>query len=114
MRAWMEQHLPELRQKYLSGQRLLYQSLGLGVVVGLAAHIGGYVLMASAPRGLLGLVADLLKSLGLSLWTGVVVVLFVQVIPDAKRRQISRFLDGFDALPPEKIPQGEQAEPKQG
>jgi len=98
MTAWMQEHLPELRQRYLSGQRLLYQSLAVGFGVGLAAHIGGYVLLSSAPSGALGLVGDLLKSLGLSLWTGVVVVLFVQVIPEAKRRQITHALDEYEAV----------------
>jgi len=99
--AWMEGHLPELRQSVF-GQRLLYQSLVLGLVVGLAAHVGGYVLLSPQPSGLLGLLADLLHALGWSLWTGVVVALFVQVIPEAKRRQIRRVLDEYEALQREK------------
>jgi hypothetical protein len=96
--AWMEKHLPELKQKYVRGQRLLYQFLVLGFVVGLAAHIGGYVLLSSAPSGLLGLFADLAHALGWSLWTGVVVALFVQVIPEVKRRQIQKAVDEHEAL----------------
>src|SRR5215468_1794905 len=84
--AWMEEHLPELRQSAY-GQRILYQSLAASFVVGLAAHVGGYLLLLSAPREPLGLLADLLHALGWSLWTGVVVAFFVQVIPDVKRRQ---------------------------
>ncbi len=99
--AWMDEHLPELRQS-ASSQRLLYQSLVLGFVVGLAAHVGGYFLLSSAPGGLLGLLADLLHALGWSLWTGVVVAVFVQVIPDVKRRQIERALDEYEALRREK------------
>jgi hypothetical protein len=95
--AWMEEHVTELRQS-VSGHRILYQSLMLGFVVGLAAHIGGYVLLASVPSGLLGLLADLLHALGWSLWTGVVVAVFVEVIPEAKRRQIRRALDAYEAL----------------
>lgn len=94
---WMEQHLPELRQS-VSGPRLLYQSLVFGFVVGLAAHIGGYVLLLSSPREPLGLFADLLHALGWSLWTGVVVAVFVEVIPDAKRRQIKRAVDAYEAM----------------
>ena len=94
---WMEEHLSELKQT-VSGPRLLYQSLVLGFVVGLAAHIGGYVLLSSAPDEPLGLLADLLHALGLSLWTGVIVAVFVEVIPDAKRRQIKRALDTYEAL----------------
>ena len=62
--AWMEEHLTELRQS-VSGQRILYQSLVISFVVGLAAHVGGYALLSSAPSGLLGLLADLLRALGI-------------------------------------------------
>ena len=95
--AWMEEHLTELRQS-VSGQRILYWSLVISFVVGLAAHVGGYALLLSAPKEPLGLLADLLHALGWSLWTGVVVVMFVQVIPEAKRRQIKRALDAYEVL----------------
>ncbi len=99
--AWMEEHLPELRQ-YVSGQRLLYQSLVIGFVVGLAAHVGGYVLLSSLPKEPLGLLADLLHALGWSLWTGVVVAVFIQVIPEVKRRQIKQTLEAYERLQREK------------
>src|SRR5262245_11986738 len=102
---WMEEHITELRQS-VSGQRILYESLAISFVVGLAAHIGGYVLLASLPREPLGLLADLLHALGWSLWTGVVVAVFVQVIPEAKRRQIRRALDEYEALQREKAQAG--------
>ena len=95
--AWMGEHVAELRQS-VSGQRILYWSLVISFVVGLAAHVGGYALLSSAPSGLLGLLADLLHALGWSLWTGVVVAVFVQVIPEAKRSQIRRALDAYEAL----------------
>jgi hypothetical protein len=95
--AWMEEHAMELRQS-VSGQRILYSSLVIGFSVGLAAHVGGYALLSSVPSGILGLLADLLHALGWSLWTGVVVAVFVQVIPEAKRRQIKQALDAYDAL----------------
>jgi hypothetical protein len=94
---WMEEHLPELRRS-VSGQHFLYWSLGISFVVGLAAHVGGYALLSSLPSGLLGLLADLLHALGWSLWTGVVVVVFVQVIPEAKRRQIRQAINAYEAL----------------
>src|SRR5215510_5011824 len=102
---WMEEHVTELRQS-VSGQRILYQSLVISFVVGLAAHIGGYVLLASLPREPLGLLADLLHALGWSLWTGVVVAVFVQVIPEAKRRQIRQALDAYESLQRDKIQAG--------
>ena len=94
---WMEEHLSELKQS-VSGPRLLYQSLVVGFVVGLAAHIGGYVLASSVPSEPLGLLADLLLALGWSLWTGVVVAVFVEVIPEVKRRQIKQAVDAYEAM----------------
>ena len=94
--AWMDEHLPELRRS-VYGQRLQYQSLAVGFVVGLAAQIGGYLLRSSVTAEPLLLVADLLYALGWSLWTGVVVVLFVQIIPEVKRRQFKQMLDAYEA-----------------
>src|ERR687898_391697 len=94
--AWMGEHLPEFRQQ-ASGQRPLYWILGIGFVVGLATHVGGYLLRSSATTEPLELVADLFYSLGFALWTGVVVAVFVQVWPEAKRRQLERWLDAYEA-----------------
>jgi hypothetical protein len=103
--AWMEAHLPEFRQQ-ASGQRPLYWILGIGFVVGLAAHVGGFLLRSSATTEPLELVADLLYSLGFALWTGVVVALFVQIWPEAKRRQLERWLDAYEAAQREKARAG--------
>jgi hypothetical protein len=89
-------YLPELRRS-VAGQRILYTSL----VAGLAAQIGGYVLRSSATTQPAALVADLLYALGWALWTGVVVVVFVQVRPEARRRQIIRGLDAYEAALPD-------------
>jgi hypothetical protein len=103
--AWMEAHRSEFRQQ-ASGQRPLYWILGIGVVVGLAAHVGGFLLRSSVTTEPLELVADLLYSLGFALWTGVVVVVFVQIWPEAKRRQLKRWLDAYDAALGEKARAG--------
>lgn len=66
-------------------------------MVGLSAHVGGYLLRPSPPTEPLSLVADLPYALGYALWTGVVVAVFVQVVPEAKRRQIKRALDAYEA-----------------
>jgi hypothetical protein len=84
-------------RRSVAGQRILYTSLAIGFVVGLAAHVGGYLLRSSATTEPLGLLADLLYALGWALWTGVVVVVFVQIFPEAKRRQIMRGLDAYEA-----------------
>jgi protein-S-isoprenylcysteine O-methyltransferase Ste14 len=94
--ALIREHLTELRQS-VSGQRLVLQSLGIGFVLGLAAHVGGYALRWSVTTEPLMLVADLLYALGWALWTGVIVTMFAQVIPKAKQRQIKRALDAYEA-----------------
>ena len=94
--GWIREHLTQL-QRSVSDQQLLYQSLGIGFVVGLVAHIGGYMLRSSAATGFLGLMADLLYAFGWALWTGVVVAVFVQIWPEVKRRQIKQALDAYAA-----------------
>jgi hypothetical protein len=94
--TWVGENLTEVRRS-VAGQRTLYWSLGIAFVVGLAAHVSGYVLRSSTTAEPLGLVADLLYALGWSLWTGTVVVVFVQVLPEAKRRQLKRALDAYEA-----------------
>ena len=98
-------YLPELRRS-VAGQRILYTSLAIGFVVGLAAHVGGYLLRSSATTEPLGLLADLLYALGWALWTGVVVVVFVQVIPEVKRRQFKQMLDAHEAVQREQVRAG--------
>ena len=103
--AWIGEHLTELRRS-VSEQRILYTSLGIGFVVGLAAHAGGYLLKSSAPTELIGLLADLLYALGWALWTSVVVVVFAQIVPEAKRGQIKRALDIYEAAQRDKAQAG--------
>jgi hypothetical protein len=94
--AWVGANLPQVRRS-VYGQHLLYWSLGIAFVVGLAAHVGGYLLRSEVTPELIGLVADLLYALGFALWTGVVVVVFVQIIPEVKRRQFKQMLDAYEA-----------------
>jgi hypothetical protein len=97
--------MTQLRES-VSGQRVALQSLGIGFVLGLAVYVGGYALKASATTEPLKLVADLLYALGWALWTGVVVALFVEIIPRAKQRQIKRALDAYEAALHEKARSG--------
>jgi hypothetical protein len=89
-------HLGELRRS-VAERRVLYWSLALGFVLGLGAYIAGYLLKSSVTTEPLRLISDLLYALGLALWTGVVVVVFSQVIPEAKERQITKVLDAYEA-----------------
>jgi hypothetical protein len=95
MLAWVGENLTLVRRS-ASGQRVLYWVFGIGVVVGLAAHVGGFLLKTSVTTPLL-LVADLLYALGLALWTGVVVAMFVQIWPEVKKRQYKQALDAYEA-----------------
>ena len=107
--AWMEEHLPKFRRS-ASGQRPLYWILGIGFVVGLAAHVGGYLLLSSVTTEPFLVLADLLYALGWALWTSVIVVFFVQIWPEAKRRQLERWLDAYEAALREKArARGDQA-----
>jgi hypothetical protein len=94
--VWVGEHLPQVRRS-VYGQRVLRWILGIGFVVGLAAHAGGYLLKSSVTTEPFGLLADLLYALGWALWTGVVVVVFVQIFPEAKRRQFKGALDAYEA-----------------
>lgn len=94
--AWVGQNLTEVRQTAL-GQRPVYWILWLGLAVGLMAYVAGYLINASTPTEPLGLVGDLLYTFGWALWTGVVVVVFLQIIPETKRRQYKRALDAYEA-----------------
>jgi len=105
MLAWMGENLTVTR-RHASGQRVFYWILGIGFVMGLAAHVGGFLLKTSATTEPLSLVADLIYALGWSLWTGVVVVIFVQIWPEAKRRQYKRALDAYEAAVGRQAPAG--------
>ena len=94
--AWVGQNLTEVRQTAL-GQRPVYWILWLGLAVGLVAYVAGYLIKASTPTEPVGLVGDLLYTFGWALWTGVVVVVFLQIIPETKRRQYKRALDAYEA-----------------
>lgn len=94
--AMVGDHLEELRP-WLSEEKLLRSFLLTGFVLGLAAHVTGYVLRSALSAEPFLLVADLLYALGLSLWTGMVVVAFVQVYPRSKRRELKRMLDAYEA-----------------
>jgi hypothetical protein len=94
--AWVGENLTLVRRSAF-GQRILYWSLGIGFMVGLAAYVPGYLIKASTTSEPLGLVGDLLYTFGWALWTGVVVVVFLELIPEAKRRGYKAWLDAYEA-----------------
>jgi tetratricopeptide (TPR) repeat protein len=93
---WVGENLTLVRRS-ASGQRILYWSLGIGFVVGLAAHVGGFLLKTWETTEPLLVLADLLYTLGWALWTGAVVVAFTQLYPETKRRQFKQALDAYEA-----------------
>ena len=94
--AWVGEHLTLVRRS-VSGERPMYWILGIGFVVGLAAHVGGFLLKTSVTTEPLLLLADLLYALGWALWTSVIVVVFVQLWPEAKKRQYKQALVAYEA-----------------
>ena len=94
--AYVGEHLTQVRRT-ASGQRPVYWILGIAFVAGLAAHAGGFLLKTSATTEPLLLVADLIYTLGWALWTGAVVAMFVQIWPEAKKRQYRQALDAYEA-----------------
>ena len=94
--AWVGENLTEVRETAV-GQRPVYWVLWTALAFGLASYVGGYLIRSSTTTGLLGLVGDLLYTFGWALWTGVVVVVFLQIIPEIKRRQYKAALDAYEA-----------------
>ena len=94
--AWVGENLTLVRRS-ASGQRPLWWIFGIGIVLGLAAHVGGFLLKTSSTTEPVLLLADLLYAFGGVLWTGVVLVVFVQIWPEAKKRQFKQALDAYEA-----------------
>jgi hypothetical protein len=82
---------------YLSGNRFLYEFLVIAFVLGLIVHVIGYWLRQSATGEPFRLIAELVSLMGGALWTGVVVIGFVQVFPEAKLRQLKRAMTEIEA-----------------
>jgi hypothetical protein len=96
VRAWFQQHASGLR-KSAYGQRFLYSILVVVFAVGLAAYVAGYLLKSTTSTEPLGLLADMIYTLGFALWSAAVVVVLIEVIPEAKRRQVRRALEAYEA-----------------
>ena len=94
--AWAASNLPRVRG-WVSGQYFIREALITAFVLGLAAHVGGYALAAVTTNEPMHLLADLLATLGTTVWTGVVLVVFVEVLPEARRREAARRLKAYEA-----------------
>lgn len=94
--AWAAANLPEMH-RLVTRQRFVRDALVIAFVVGLAAHIGRYLLLSAATGEPLRLLADLLATLGTALWTGVVLYAFVTVLPAARQRSAAAWLETYEA-----------------
>ena len=107
---WVGEHLTLVRRS-ASGQRPMYWILGTVFVVGLAFHVAGFLLktwVTTEPWLVLG---DLIYTFGWALWTGAVVVVFVQIWPEIKRRQYEQALDAYEAAVARQAPAGSDQAP---
>ena len=124
--AWMEEHLPELRQSF-QGSAFCTRALSSVSWSVWLLMWGDTCSYRRRRAGYSELMADLLHALGWSLWTGAVVTVFVQILPEVKRRQIKQSVDAYEALRREKAqaagnrdravlerPDGRRAARKQG
>jgi hypothetical protein len=92
---WVGENLSDVRG-IASGKRVQQWILWLSLVIGLLVYVAGYALRASSRSEPLAFFGDLLYALGYALWTGVVVVVFLQIIPEVKRRQYKQVLDAYE------------------
>jgi hypothetical protein len=92
---WVGENLTDVRQ-IASGERVLSWILWVALVIGLLAHVAGYALRTSVTTEPFGLLGDLLYALGYALWTDVVLVVFLQILPEAKRRQYKEALEAYE------------------
>ena len=66
----------------------MYWILGIGFVLGLAAHIGGFLLKTSVTTEPSLLLADLLYALGWALWTSIIVVVFRPALAGGQKASV--------------------------
>jgi hypothetical protein len=93
--AWISSHMNDLRRG-LTSRRFRNLTLGSALAIGLVVHVLGFMLKSSVTGEVFAVLADVLYTLGFALWTGVVVVAIVEIIPEAKERQISGYLDAYE------------------
>ena len=94
--AWVSAHMDDLRRT-VAERRIRNWMLWTGLGFGLVAHVAGFLLKGSVSGEPVGVFADLLYTLGWALWSGVVVVALIEIIPAAKERQIGRAIDVYEA-----------------
>ena len=92
--AYIAEHLPELRSRVASNE-IRSGLLIVWFLVGLVANVVGFLWSTGAADTSTALLADLLRTGGTALWTGVVVVALTQYLPDSLKRKAARQLEAY-------------------
>jgi hypothetical protein len=91
---WARQNLPAI-QRSARSTTVLYVSMAVAFSLGLALYFLGYAIatggIAMPPGWRDDLVADLMTELGVTLWTSVILVLFLEVIVEIQRKRWQRY-----------------------
>ena len=108
---WVAANLDDTRG-WARGDRIVTWTLVVTFVIGVVVYLIGFALGSEAVRLPAGwpreLIADLLTNLGVVLWTSVILVLFIQVVPNWQQRRAQAWARG--ALSALKERGGEAAE----
>ncbi|HSS36671.1 MAG TPA: hypothetical protein VLR93_10375 [Patescibacteria group bacterium] len=94
--SWVAEHQEEAAG-WVREDRFLGSALVVTFVVGLAINLLGYGMAKGVIPVLLlptDLAAELIGNLGIIMWTSVVVVIFIEVIPERERRRAVRYMAG--------------------
>lgn len=91
---WARQNLPAIQQAARSNS-VLYISMVVAFILGLALYILGFAISTggiSLPFGWQDdLIADLMTELGVTLWTSVILVFFLEVLVELQRKRWQRY-----------------------
>lgn len=91
---WARQNLPAI-QRSARSNKVLYISMAVAFTLGLALYFIGYAISSGGvtmpPGWRDDLIAGLLAELGVTLWTSVILVLFLEVIVEIQRKRWQRY-----------------------
>lgn len=94
---WVAANLDDTRG-WARGDRIVTWTLAVTFVIGLVAYLTGFALGGDAlqlPAGWpTDLIADLLANLGVVLWTSVILVVFIEVVPNWQQRRAQAWARG--------------------
>jgi hypothetical protein len=83
-------------RRAVAGGRYVRDTLIIVFLLGLGIYVTGYLLRSAASGEPLRLLGDLLATLGMALWTAVVIYAFIEVLPEARRRSAAQTLQEYE------------------